>query len=325
MKIIQVEQVIQNDPAHARMSYESEYEDGCAFINGQYCPISEAAVPIADHGFFHSDATYDVTTATKGLIFRLQDHLDRLERSCSNLRLKNPHSREETTDILINLVKRLGTREAYILWCVTRGFGKSRAKAVDADSFDNRFYAFALPLSYNNVIAGDKQRTRGMDIMISRNYIRIPAKAVSPKTKNFHWLDMQMSLFEAGDHNKEWSVMLGDDGYLTEAPGANIFLVKDSELYTPDSGCLEGITRKTALELAEILELPVYIEKLSPNQLLEADEAFMTSSAGGILPINSVDDVVLGGEAGPGEWTTRIHNMYWQKRWQGWLGTAVDF
>ena len=325
MNIIQVEKIIQDDPAHARMSHEKKYTDGAAFINGKYCSMSDAAIPIGDHGFFHSDAAYDVTSATKGYIFRLQDHLDRLERSCESLRLQSPYDREGTTEIITSLIKTVGTKEAYIFWCVTRGFGKSRARSVDPDSFENRFYAFVLPLSYNNIIGGDGQRTRGMDIMISRDYIRIPPNSVSPLAKNFHWLDMQMSLFEAGDQGKEWSVLTGADGFLTEAPGANIFIIKSGELFTPDSGCLEGITRRTALELAKMIGMPVHIEKIHPDQLLEADEAFMTSTAGGILPINSVNDRVLGGKMGPGELTTCLHNMYWEKRWQGWLGTPVIY
>ena len=264
-------------------------------------------------------------TATKGLLFRKEDHFKRMQKSCASLRLNSPYSGEETLDILINLVKLTGTREAFIFWCVTRGFGKERSRAVDPHSFDNQFYAYVAPNSCNSYIAGDEQRSRGMDILISRNVTRIPPTAVPPTAKNFHWLDMKLSLFEAGDQGKEWSVLTDGEGYLAEAPGANIFLFKNGELYTPDSGCLEGVTRQSALDLAEMLGITTHIEKVHADQLLDADEAFMTSSAGGILPINSVDDVVLGGSAGPGELTTQLHNMHWEKRWSGWLGTAIDY
>jgi branched-chain amino acid aminotransferase len=138
-------------------------------------------------------------------------------------------------------------------------------------------------------------------------------------------MDLKLSLFEAKAANKEWSVLCDANGYLTEAPGSNIFLIKDGALYTPDSGCLEGITRKTTLELAKEIGMPIHVERVHVEQLLNADEAFLTSTAGGIMPINSVDDTVLGGKAGPGELTTRLHNLYWTKRWDGWLGTAVDY
>ena len=92
-----------------------------------------------------------------------------------------------------------------------------------------------------------------------------------------------------------------------------------------DSGCLEGITRKTTLELSAELGLPAHVEKVTADQLRDADEAFITSTAGGIMPINSVDDIVFGGTGGPGPLTATLHNLYWEKRWDGWLATPVDY
>jgi branched-chain amino acid aminotransferase len=112
---------------------------------------------------------------------------------------------------------------------------------------------------------------------------------------------------------------------LTESPGANIFFIKQGVLCTPDSGCLEGITRKTAIELATEMGIPVNMGRFHVDQLRGADEAFITSTGGGILPVNGVDGHVLGGTPGPGELTTKLHNLYWTKRWAGWLGTPVDY
>lgn len=192
----------------------------------------------------------------------------------------------------------------------------------DPAAYQNRFYAFVVPYVF---LANDEQRTRGLDIWISRDFIRIPPEAVDPTAKNFHWMDMKLSLFEACRQGKERSLLTDAEGYITEGPGTNIFLIKDGALYTPDGGCLEGITRKTTLELADELGLPRNAERIHNDRLREADEAFFTSTAGGIMPINSVDDVLLGGKSGPGELTTQLHNLYWEKRWKGWLGTPIDF
>lgn len=321
MKILQAQKIMLSDPAHARKAHGERFEGGSAFINGQYCGIHEAAIPIVDMGFLHADTAYDVVSVSKGQFFRLQDHLDRFERSCAKFRLSNPYTPEQTTEILANLIRLAGTQEAYVWWCVTRGVMGEGSRA-DASAYANCFYAFVIPYLY---IASDEQRTRGLDIMVSRDHIRIPEKAVNPTAKNLHWMDMKLSLFEAADNGKEWSVLLDGQGYLTEAPGANIFLIKNGELFTPDTGCLEGITRKTTMDLGAELGMPVHVEKIAVAQLREADEAFMTSTAGAIMPINSVDDIVLGGEPGPGALTTRLHNLYWKKRWSGWHGTAVDF
>jgi branched-chain amino acid aminotransferase len=322
MEVIQSAQVMLSDPAHTRLPHEERYERGSAFVNGEYCGLAEATIPLLDLGFRHGDATYDVVSSSKGYVFRLQEHLERFERSCALLRLKNPYGMPETARILDTLVKLAGTREAYIFWCVTRGLAKPGGHHNDPRGYDNRFYAYVVPYRF---IADDPMRSKGMKLIVSKQFIRIPPKAVDPRAKNFHWLDLQLSLFEAHDGGNDFSVLCDSDDYLAESPGANIFLIKDGVLFTPDSGCLEGITRKTAMELAAEIGMHVREERVHVRQLLEADEAFLTSTAGGIMPIDSVDGKALGGIAGPGRLAARLHNLYWQKRWDGWHGTPTDF
>lgn len=324
MSIIQVEHIMLNDPGHVRVAFDPEYDHGSAYINGKYCSIDNAAIPISDAGFTQADAAYDVVSVSNGYFFRLEDHLERFESACAKFRLRNPHSKAETAEILTNLVKLAGTREAYVFWCVTRGYMPDGADRLrpEGKAFENRFYAFVVPYYF---IAKDEQRTRGLDIVVSKKYIRIPPEAVDPTAKNFHWMDLKLALFEAGDRKADWAVLCDAEGYLTEAPGSNIFLIKDGRLYTPGSGCLEGITRKTALELGQEIGLPVHVERIHVERLRDADEAFLTSTAGGIMPINSVDGNVLGGIPGPGKLAARLHDLYWSKRWEGWLGTPVDY
>jgi branched-chain amino acid aminotransferase len=267
-----------------------------------------------------ADAAYDVVSVSKGFFFRLEDHLERFDSACKKFFLRSPHDRQEIVDILTRLVSLAGTREAYVWWAVTRG--PTPAKRTDPNSYENRFYAFAIPYRF---IASDEQRERGLDLLISKRYIRIPPDAVDPTAKNFHWMDLKLSLFEAGEQGREWTVLCDAEGNLTEGPGVNIFFIKNGELYTPDSGCLEGITRKTTLELAGELGIPVHLGQFTADALREADEAFLTSTAGGIMPVNSVDGHILGGADGPGALTTKLHNLYWSKRWSGWLGTQVNY
>jgi branched-chain amino acid aminotransferase len=322
MSIIQAQHIMLNDPAHVRVAYEPKYSHGSAFINGTYVDLDNAAIPMSDLGFTQADACYDVVSVSKGYFFRLEDHLERFESACAKFQLTNPYTKKQTTEILTNLVKQAGAKEAYVWWAVTRGFMPDGGDRINPKAYENRFYAFVVPYVF---ISNDEQRARGIDLLVSKQFIRIPPKAVDPTAKNFHWMDLKLSLFEANTANKEWSVLCDASGYLTEAPGSNIFLIKDGALYTPDSGCLEGITRKTTLDLAKEIGMPIHVERVHVEQLLNADEAFLTSTAGGIMPINTVDDTVLGGKAGPGELTTQLHNLYWTKRWDGWLGTAVDY
>ncbi len=322
LKIIQASDVMLTHPDHVRLPHDVKFSHGTAYSGGVYSSIDDATVPMSDLGFTQADGTYDVVSTSKGYFFRLEDHLDRFDRSCELFRLTNPHSRKETVEILENLVRLAGTKEAYVWWAVTRGHMPDGDARTDPKAYQNCFYAFVVPYVY---IADDEKRTRGLNLLVSEDFIRIPAKAVDPRAKNFHWMDLKLSLFEARDKGHDWSVLCDADGYLTEAPGANIFYIKDRTLYTPDAGCLEGITRKTTLELAKEVGLAIREEPVHVQGLRDADEAFLTSTAGGVMPINTVDGKIIGGQNGPGETVAHLHNLYWEKRWAGWLGTQVDY
>lgn len=326
MAIKQIDDFLSSDPFSARLPHDENYDGGIAFVNGEYCRRDRAMVPMWDLGFLQSDATYEVVTVSRGQFFRIDDHLERLARSCEAFRLRNPYNNDQMMDIFTALLKQAGLKCAGILWCVTRGLPKPGANSVrdrnNPDAFENGFYASAYPYAS---IATQEQRDRGFDVIISQRYIRIPPKAVDPRAKNFHWMDMKLALFEARDSGKDWAVLTDMQGYLTECAGANIFLIKNGALFTPESGCLEGITRKSTFELAATLGIPVHLGKIHEKQLLEADDAFLTTTAGGIVPINSVNGIVLGGTQGPGTLATQLHNLYWEKMWQGWKCTPVNY
>lgn len=320
--IIQVQKIMEEDINHQRTEHDESYSYGSAFCNGKYVPIQEASVPLTDAGFLHADAAYDVVTVSKGSFFRLDDHLDRMEKSCQKFVLTNPYSREEVKDILTNLVKLTGLKDAYVWWCVTRGPLNS-ASRKNPSLQQNAMFAFVSPYFFQ---ADDERRSNGLEVLISKKYKRISEKAVDPTAKNFHWMDMKLGLFEARSENKDWVILTDENDYLTEAAGANIFLIQNNEIFTPDSGCLEGITRKTTFELAQELGIKVNICKVKAEQLLQADEAFTSSSAGGIMPIQSVDDINLPiTPQNKNSIAARLHDAYWEKRWNGWLGTPINY
>lgn len=321
MQILSVMEIMASSIAHSRGKYAPEYGTGSAFVIDHYCSITQAAVPIMDTGFIHADAAYDVVTASRGYLFRLDDHLDRFEQSCSIFQLNNPFSRAQTSEILIKLLQLTGYKDAYIWWCVTRGdFPAGQAK-INPKAYQNRFFAFVVSYRF---MADDALRIRGIDVMISKNIIRIPSNSVDPVAKNFHWMDMKQSMFEAGSQGFDWSVLTDGNNYLTEAPGCNIFILKGDTLATPDSGCLEGITRQSALELGKEIGLQTQVRPVHIDELHNADAAFLCSSAGGIMPINSVDGVILRDSHKLNGAVTRLHNLYWEKRWSGWYGTLVE-
>ncbi len=323
MELIRAEEIMVSHPEHQRMPHDPAYVLGGAFIGDHFCPITEAAIPIVDCGFMHADAVYDVVSVSRGAFFRLEEHQARFAQACEAIRVTNPYDRDREAEILHELVARTGLRDAYVWWTVTRGMPPmGRAEMVDPSKFMNCFYAFAV---YFIFMADDEQRARGVDLVVSRDRIRIPTRAVDPRAKNFCWLDMQMALFEAGDRGAEWAVLTDEDGYLAEAAGANIFAIIDGTVVTPEAGCLEGITRQSVFDLCDEIGLPHEAARIHADRLRSADEIFMTTTAGSVMPVRSLDGEPVAGRDGPGELSVRLHNLYWEKRWSGWKATPVRY
>ena len=107
--------------------------------------------------------------------------------------------------------------------------------------------------------------------------------------------------------------------------GANIFAIVDGVVVTPDSGCLEGITRQSVFDLCGELAVPSEARPLHAAELRQAQEVFMTTTAGSVMPVRSVDGDPVGGLDGPGEISIQLHNRYWEKRWSGWGATPVNY
>ena len=281
-----------------------DFSQGCAWQRGRYVPIAEAAIPITDWGFLRSDATYDVVTVWEGAFFRLDAHLERFMRSCERFRLDPGLTPAQITEVLAECVRRSGLRRSYVEMIVTRGQPPWGSR--DPRQAVNRFYAFAVPFVW---IADEAQRERGLHLKVSAVQ-RIPASSVDPKAKNYHWNDLTMGLLGALDAGAD-TVVLGDgSGNVVEGPGFNIFCIRNGVLVTPEEGVLEGISRRTVIEIARSLRMPVELRALPADELRSADEAFLTSSGGGVLPVTRVDDQVLG-TGRPGPVTQRLLERYW--------------
>jgi len=294
------------------------YADGAAFIDGDYVPIGEARIPILDWGFVRSDVTYDVVAVWHGRFFRLDAHLDRFERSIAKLHMRAPYDREQITEILSECVRLAGLREAYVEMILTRGVPPQGSR--DPRLCENRFYAFAIPYVW---IAKPEQQDRGLDMVVA-SVPRIPPESVDPTVKNFHWGDLVQGLFEAYDRGGETVVLTDGSGNITEGPGFNLFCVKDGEVITPERGVLEGITRKTVIELAQSLNAKVSVATLPEATLRAADEVFISSTAGGVMPVTKLDGSPIG-DGAPGPLTSRIRQLYWEAHDDPAYTFAIDY
>ena len=300
------------------VSQVGPYAEGAAFAGGQYMPADQAMVPLFDLGFLRSDLTYDVPAVWDGRFFRLDDHLARLERSCAKLRLKPPMSTPQIREMLIELVRRTGLRDAYVDVIVTRG--RAAKGQRDARLAESAIYAFVVPYIW---ILPLEVHEVGGSAVVTRDVRRTPPGAMDPTIKNLQWGDLTRGFFEAFDRNASLPLLPDGDGNITEGC-YNIFTVHGGVLRTPARGVLEGVTRLTAMEIARAEGWEVRMEDVPVGSLYDADEIFLSSTAGGIMPITTLDgEPVGGGQVGPV--TRRIWERYWTLHTDPRLSFAVDY
>ncbi|MGE0485466.1 MAG: aminotransferase class IV [Gammaproteobacteria bacterium] len=281
------------------------YADGCAWIDGTLVPIAEARIPILDTGFTRSDCTYDVVAVWDGAFFRLDEHLERFARSCRLGRFTPPLDCSGIRAVLFDCVRASGLEQAYVEMIVTRGVPENGER--DPRRFRNRFYAFAIPYVW---IARPELQDQGIALVVARDTRRIDPDAVDPTVKNFHWGDLVRGLFEAYEREAHTVVLLNAAGEVTEGPGFNLFAVCAGTLWTPADGVLEGITRRTVLELADRIGIPTRVSMFGVERLQGADELFITSTAGGVMPVTRLDGIALR-DGRPGPMTRKLREAYW--------------
>lgn len=286
---------------------EKDLSLGAAWMNGHVLPISQATIPVNDWGLVHSDITYDVVPVINGAFFRFEEYLSRFFSSMESLYLDPGMNKSEVQKALHQMVSQSGLRDSYVAMVCSRGKPKIPGSRDPRDC-ENHFFAWCVP--YVHVIKPEII-DQGATAWISQNVYRIPEESVNPRVKNYHWGDFTQGIFEAKDNKYETVILLDFDGNVTEGPGFNVFAIKDGVLITPDRGVLAGVSRKTVLEIADYLGIGTSIRPLSVDELLAADEVFLSSSGGGVIPIVRVNETIYGnGVKGP--ISVRLNETYWQ-------------
>ena len=292
---------------------------GFGYLEGKYVPISEMCLPVMDLGFQLSDMCYDALHVYKGRYFRIEEHLDRFEWAIAERQYNNLNmDRKDFKEIFLESVSRSGLRESMVTIVATRGIPTNGDK--DLRTCKNRLMVWALP--YYSVVTAEEVEN-GCDIIISQT-TRIPSESVDPRIKNYGRLDFVHATLEAYDRDARYALLLDRDGNVTEGRGWNIFALHGGRLISPDKGVLEGITRQTVVELAESLNIEACLENFSANELYNSDEIFLTSTAGGIIPVRSVDGENIG-DGEPGPVTSRLSKMYWKIHEDDAFSTIVPY
>jgi branched-chain amino acid aminotransferase len=287
-----------------------------AYVNGEYVPRDQAKISIFDVGFLRGDAVFDTTSAWNGRIFKLSAHLERLELSLRAARIPCPLPLEELRAVIIETTRRSGLRNAYIQTIVTRGeppFG-----VRDLTQCRPGLIVFVVP--YVFILNPDQIRAGGRAMIASTR--ALPVQCLDPKIKSLSRLHFDLAMLQGKAAGMDVAIMLDLDGHVTEGPGFNVFVVKGRVLFSPPEGILMGITRQTVFELAAEHQIPAREAQLTAYDLYAADEVFLTSTAGGIMPLVEIDGHSIG-DGKPGPVGQRIHGLYWALRESGRGGTPI--
>ena len=291
---------------------------GVAYQNGNYLPVGEATIPILDPAFTKSDVVFDVVTVWDRSFFRLDDHLARFRASCEYVRMTPPLSEDEIKHILAQCVEHAGFSAAMVYMLCTRGRYGGGVAFGDPRICVNEFMAYSVP--YYWVVPTERMET-GAHLWITETR-RAPDAAINQRVKNFNRMDLTRAQFEAFDAGADAPVLLSTSGFLTEGPGFNVWIIRDGKALTPGANLLEGITRLTTFDLCQESGLDAETADLTFEDLAGADEAFLSSSGGGLIPITRVNDRAIG-DGKPGPTSRRLGDLYWQKRTEGWHATPM--
>ena len=299
-------------------SAAGRWPSGAAWIDGKYCPVQEAKISVLDLGVTRSDCTYDVVHVWRGRFYRLDAHLDRFSAGLARLGLDPGHDRAEIETIVHGCVRHAGLHEAYVSMTCTRG--RTAVGSRDLRTAQNTFYCFAIPFVW---ISTPDQQAGGASLWISE-MTRIPPQSVDPLVKNYHWLDLDVALLDAYEHDAQLVVLRDLTGAITEGPGFNIFAYVDGRWLTPGAGVLEGITRRSVIELASETGQPLQQGLLTADDLRRAGEVLVTSTAGGIMPVTVVNGKPVGTGA-PGPLTAQLRDRYWARHKDPKYSTPVRY
>lgn len=269
------------------------------FLNGKFMPIGEARVPVLDRGFIFGDGIYELVPVYSRIPFRLDEHLARLERNLDAVRIRNPYSRAEWRDIILQLVAKQPFEDQGVYFQVTRGVAK-RDHAFPNDAVPTVF------LMSNPLVTPPQQLVeRGASAVsaIDDRWLHCDIKSIS--------LIGNCLLRQVSADAGAIETILFRDGRLTEASSSNVFVVRQGVILSPPKSnlILPGITFDVVAELAQGAGLPLEFRAVAEAEVRGADELWVTSSSKEVLAIVTLDGKPVG-DGKPGPVFRRMHGLY---------------
>ncbi len=260
------------------------------WLNGKLVDHDQAKLSVFDHGLLYGDGCFEGIRAYGGRIFKLASHLRRMYQSAERIRLTPPCSSDEIAEAIRATLSANDLIDAYIRLVFTRGVGTlglhpfrcpNPSVFIIADTIE-----LYPPQLYEN----------GMEVIVAKRP-RIPIECLDPSTKSLNYLNNILAKIEAIDADVLEAIMLNTDGYVSECTGDNIFTVTDGQIATPpaEAGILHGITRQFVVqELAPHLGYNVQQRMMTMDEVLAADEVFLTGTAAEIIGVGKIDGHAIG-------------------------------
>ncbi len=275
---------------------------GIVYLNDQLLPEEQAKIPVTDRGFLFGDGVYEVIPAYGGTLFRLDEHLNRLQNSLDGVRIRNPYSAAQWRQRLQQLLDANPNSQAdYSIYLqITRGSTPRRDHAFPQDTHPTVF-ASATPI----IKPSDETYAQGVSAITLEDtrwkQCHIKAITLLPN------ILLRQQAVDAG----ATEAILLKEGYLTEGAASNVFVVLNNEILTPPKSpeLLPGITRDVVLELAQQQGVAHREVQISEQQLREASEIWLTSSTREILAVTQLDGLPIG-DGKPGPHWSRIYSDY---------------
>ena len=273
-------------------------------LNGRLVDEAQAVLPVFDRGFLYGDGVFESMRAAQGRIFRLEAHLDRLERSAALAEFEGLPARSLLAAELDELLQANGLADARLRLTLTRGAGRP-GDYVGAEGAPTRV---ATVTAFHGL--DPEHYERGVALAVSRRQ-SVPAAVLDASIKTTSRLSAVLARREAARAGAFEAALLDADGCLTEGTTSNVFLVRAGRLLTPaiDGNALPGVTRAVVLETARAAGIPVDERALPRDLLHEADEIFLTNTSWEVLPVTRVDDRPAGGGR-PGPITLALLSGY---------------
>ncbi|MCC6415601.1 MAG: branched-chain-amino-acid transaminase [Opitutaceae bacterium] len=270
------------------------------YLDGKFVDAADAKISVFDHGLLYGDGVFEGIRLYGGNVFRLEEHLERLEYSARAIMLDIPHTRQELSDITCETCRQNGLTDAYIRLVVTRGVGDLGLAPWLCPKPSVFVIASKISLypqeHYDNGLAIVTVPTR-----------RINPAALPPTIKSLNYLNNILGKIEAKQFGALEAIMLNDQGYIAECTADNIFIVHKGAIVTPaaSQGALKGITRDTIFDIAAELNVPIHEANMTRYDAWCADECFLTGSGAEVVPVVKLDGRVIG-SGKPGEITRRV-------------------